>query len=90
MLSAEFTKSWIVTVKWLLLGPLLYQIVITALIWHFCGRKVTKKMECILKRAPRMARHDYVNDYSTLLIKSGLCSLELQRQKCFAMELFKI
>ena len=37
-----------------------------------------------------MVSHDYVNDSSTLLIKSGLSSLELQRQKCFAMELFKI
>ena len=59
-------------------------------IWHFCGRKATNKMECILKRALRMASHDYVNDYSTLLNKSGLSSLELQRQKCIAMELFKI
>ena len=59
-------------------------------IWHFCGRKANNKKECILKRALCMASHDYVNDYSTLLNESGLSSLGLQRQKCFAMELFKI
>ena len=47
-------------------------------------------MECILKRALRMSSHDYVNNYGTLLIKSGLSSLELQQQKFLAIGLIKI
>ena len=57
--------------------------------WHFCGRKATNKMECILERALPMVSHDYVNDLSTSLMQNVLSSLELQR-KLVAIELFKI
>ena len=91
MLSAEFTKSWTVYFKMAIIRSfIISNFNYCPVIWHFRGRKATNKMESILKRALRMVSHDYVNDYSTLPIKSGLSSLELQQQKCFAMELFKI
>lgn len=59
------------------------------LVWHFCGRKSTIKMECILKRALRLALSDYASDYETLLAKANLVSLEIQRQRTLAIEIFK-
>ena len=59
-------------------------------IWHFCNRKSTHRMESIMRRALRMACNDFVSDYETLLTMNNLCTLEVQRQKCFAVEVFKI
>ena len=60
------------------------------LVWHFCSRKLSQKMECILKRALRFTYSDYSSDYVSLLTKAGLPSLELQRQRSMAVETFKI
>jgi hypothetical protein len=60
------------------------------LVWHFCGMKSTRKMECILKRALRFAYDDYVSSYDVLLDRSGLTTLELHRQRLMAIETYKI
>ena len=59
------------------------------LVWHFCGSKLTKKMEGILKRALRFAYCDYSSDYESLLKKANLVSLELNRQRTIAIETYK-
>ena len=56
----------------------------------FLWTQSDQKDRSILKRAFCMSTYDYVNDHGTLLIKSGLSSLELQQQKFLAIGLIKI
>ena len=46
-------------------------------------------MECILKRALRLALNDYTSDFEILLAKANFVSLEIQRQRTLAIETFK-
>ncbi len=60
------------------------------IIWHFCGKTKTKKLEKIQERALRYVYSDYNSDYGQLLASSGFPSLELDRQRNMAIQTFKI
>ena len=59
-------------------------------IWHFSGAAASEKMERILRRALRIISLDSVSTYESLLTKYDLCPLKTYRERCFALELFKI
>ena len=42
------------------------------LVWHFCSKRDSDKMEKIQKRALRMVLKDYESDYETLLQKAKM------------------
>ena len=60
------------------------------LIWNFCSKESSFKMECILKRALRFVYNDLESEYDVLLAKANMDSLHLSRQKLFAIECYKI
>ena len=59
-------------------------------IWHFSGAAANGKMERILRRALRIISLDSVSTYESLLTKYDLCPLKTYRERCFALEVFKI
>lgn len=59
------------------------------LVWHFCSKDSTKKVENIQKRALRFLLEDYESDYETLLKKSGKCTMKIKRIRTLALEIFK-
>ena len=60
------------------------------LLWHFCSKKNTRKLEMILKRALRSTFDDTASDYCVLLEKANsMCSLELGRLRRVAIETSK-
>ena len=59
------------------------------LVWHFCSKKLTNKMEWIQHRALQFLHNDYDSDYNTLLKKSDKCLVEVRRLRTMALELFK-
>ena len=61
------------------------------LVWHFCCKTDTDRMERIQKRALRMVLDDYESDYETLLQKANTCmsTLQIVRIKTLATEIFK-
>ena len=59
-------------------------------IWHFSGAAASEKMDRILRRDLRIISLDSVSTYESLLTKYDLCSLKTNRERCFALELFKI
>ena len=52
-----------------------------ALVWNFCGATNTKKLERIQCRALRFVFLDFNSDYTTLLVRAGLPTLELARKR---------
>ena len=60
-----------------------------ALIWHFCRKFNTAKIEKIQERALRLVLDDYISDYSTLLKTSGIDALKTKRIKTLATEICK-
>ena len=59
------------------------------LVWHFCSKTDTDRMERIQKRALRMVLNDYESDYGTLLQKANMSTLQIVRIKTLATEIFK-
>ena len=59
------------------------------LVWHFCGKKETKKIEKINERALRIVFSDYVSLYDELLDKSKTNTLFVQRLKRLVTEVYK-
>ncbi len=59
------------------------------IVWHFCGRVSTRKMERIQERALRFLYNDTTSEYRDLLDKTGYDSLHLRRIKTIACEVFK-
>ena len=59
------------------------------LVWHFCSKTDTDRMEKIQKRALRMVLDDYESDYETLLQKTNMSTLQIIRIKTLATEIFK-
>ena len=59
------------------------------LVWHFCGKTDTDRMERIQKRALRMVLDDYESDYETLLQKVNMSTLQIVKIKTLATEIFK-
>ena len=59
------------------------------LIWHFCSKIDTDKMEKIQKRGLRMVLDDCESDYETLLHKAKMQTLHVGRIKTLAIEIYK-
>ena len=60
-----------------------------ALVCHFCGATNTKKLERIQRRALRFVFLDFNSDYTTLLDRTGLPTLELARKREILVEVYK-
>ena len=59
------------------------------IVWHFCSKYNTVKLEKIQERGLRFVYNDYSSSYEILLSKAGLCTLELGRLRAIAVEMFK-
>ena len=59
------------------------------LIWMFCGKKNSNKMEKIQERALRFIFNDYVSTYNAILKRSNLLSLSALRIRFLAIEVYK-
>ena len=59
------------------------------LVWHFCSKRDTDKMEKIQKRTLRIVLDDYESDYETLLQKVKMQTLHAGRIKTLAIEIYK-
>ena len=59
------------------------------IIWHFCGKVYSKKIEHIQERALRFMFNDKTSSYVSLLEKCGYTTLLLRRIKTIASEVFK-
>ena len=59
------------------------------LIWHFCGKGATHKIEQINERALRFVHNDYTSDYRDILEKSNTTTLYLKRVRIIAQEVYK-
>lgn len=60
------------------------------LVWHFCSKMNTKKLEKVNYRALRFVFQDFNVSYEELLLKMKSCNLEVQRLRLVAIETFKI
>ncbi len=58
-------------------------------VWHFCSKASTKKMEKIQERALRFLFNDKISSYEALLEKCKSTTLHLKRLKVIALEVFK-
>ena len=58
------------------------------LVWHFCSKTDTDRMERIQTRALRMVLDDYESDYETLLQKANTSTLQIVRIN-LAPEIFR-
>lgn len=59
-------------------------------IWHFCGKRLSKKVEKIQERALRLTYQDFRSDYMLLLENSGRHTLYDIRVKNIAVNVFKV
>ena len=59
------------------------------LVWHFCSKRDTGKMEKIKKIALRMVLDDYESDYETSFQKAKMQTLHGGRIKTLAIEMYK-
>ena len=59
------------------------------LVWHFCGKQNSDKLEKIQERALRIMYKNYESSYDELLKLSGTQTLLLQRLKIMVLEVFK-
>ena len=56
------------------------------LVWHFCSKANTEKLEKLQYRALRIVFHDYISSYESLLSKVNLPTLHMNRLRCIATE----
>ena len=59
------------------------------LVWHFCSKTNTEKLEKIQFRALKVVFCDYESDYATLLNKAQMPTLHISRLRCIAAEAYK-
>ena len=59
------------------------------IVWHFCGKGDTHKIEKIHERAIRFMTGDYTSDYAELLNSGNESTLYLKRVRIIAQEVFK-
>ncbi len=59
------------------------------IVWHFCGKVNTKKIEKIQQRALRFMFNDKKSSYSSLLETCGYNTLFIRRIKTIATQVFK-
>ncbi len=58
-------------------------------VWHFCSQADTDKLERPQFRALRFVYGDYDSDYTTLLKRANMPTLELARLRALCTEVFK-
>ena len=56
------------------------------LVWHFCSKANTEKLEKLQYRALRIVFNDYISSYESLLSKVNLPTLHMNRLRCIATE----
>ena len=59
------------------------------LIWHFCSKGNTEKLEKVHFRALKFIFQTFSSSYEILLEKAGATTLYLSRLICLALETFK-
>ena len=59
------------------------------MVWHFCGKGDTNKIEKIHERALRFMADDYTSEYAELLQNTNESTLYLKRVRIIAQEVFK-
>jgi retron-type reverse transcriptase len=60
------------------------------LVWHFCSKANTCKLEKLHYRALKFAYQDFKSDYATLLRENHHSTLTIQRLRQLALETFKV
>ena len=60
------------------------------LVWHFCSKTSSKKMEKLQYRALRLVFNDFVSSYESLLDRVNMPTLHISRIRLIANETFKI
>ena len=60
------------------------------LVWHFCSKTNTEKLERIHFRALKFIFQDFDTSYENLILRAGTTSLHLSRLRGLALETFKI
>ena len=59
------------------------------LTWMFCGKKNSEKLEKLQERALRFVYDEYILPYDSLLAKTNMLSLSMNRLKTLAVEVYK-
>ena len=59
------------------------------IVWHFCGKGNTHKIEKLHERVVRFMTDDHISDYAELLHKEKESTLYLKRARIIAQEVFK-
>ena len=59
------------------------------LVWHFCGKTNTSKIEKLQERALRFVFNNFTSSYDNMLEKAELTTLTLSRIKTLALEVYK-
>lgn len=59
------------------------------LVWHFCSKSNSEKLEKLQFRALKIVFNDYTASYTTLLDKVKLPTLHMNRLRCIATETYK-
>ena len=60
------------------------------LIWHFCSKSNSEKLEKINFRALKFVYQDFSSSYEDLILKADSSTLHLARLRTLALEIFKI
>ena len=60
------------------------------LVWHFCSKSSTDKLEKLQYRALRLVFNDFSSSYEALLEKANMPTLHIGRIRLIATETFKI
>ena len=60
------------------------------LVWHFCSKGSTAKMEKLQYRALRLVFNDFTSSYEALLERANMPTLNISRIRLMAIETFKI
>ena len=58
-------------------------------VWHFCSKASTDKLEKLQNRALRIVFNEYTSSYESLLSKRNLSTLHMNRLRCIATEIYK-
>ena len=60
------------------------------LVWHFCSKASTDKLEKMQYRVVRLVFKDFTSSYDDLLTKANMPTLHISRMRTMAIEAFKI
>ena len=59
------------------------------LVWHFSSTNSLQKIEKIQERSLRFLYNDHLSSYGDLLLKSGMCTMNVSRLRYLCIEIFK-